>query len=238
MKFKDNGVTAKGVTERVFDLEAMGRRVPGIIWTPEGAKGPRPLVLLGHGGSQNKRSDHILALGRRLVRHADFAATAIDAIAHGERDSVGTISQEERSKRTSSDAGAQEMIEDWKATLDALQELDEVGTGPVGYYGVSMGARFGVPFIAAEPRIKAVVLGLFFAINEPYVELSSQINIPLLFVQQLEDELMERDKVLELFDAFGTRDKRLHANPGKHTEMPADQFMAIEKFLIERLSKQ
>src|SRR5947209_4791546 len=86
-------VTERGVTERGFELSAGGERVPGIIWSPEGATDARPVVLLGHGGSQHKRAENILALGRRLVRHLGYAAVAIDAPWHGER-----ISEEEAAR--------------------------------------------------------------------------------------------------------------------------------------------
>jgi len=197
-------------------------------------------VLMGHGGSQNKRSGHILSLGRRLVRHAGFAAAAIDAVRHGERLPEGMdynkMREQERLNPTPPEVSTAEMVEDWKATLDALQALDDVGNGPVGYYGVSMGTRYGIPFIAREPRIKVAALGLMFSMYKSLVEDAKNVRCPVLFVQQLEDDSMTREGLLELFDAIGTKDKRLHSNPGGHTQMPADQFDAIERFLIDRLS--
>lgn len=44
--------------------------------------------------------------------------------------------------------------------LDAVQELGNVGSGSVGYWGVSLGCGLGVPFVTADPRVRAVVLGL------------------------------------------------------------------------------
>ncbi len=52
------------------------------------------------------------------------------------------------------------MVADWRATLDALAALPEVDTARVAYGGVSMGTMFGLPFVAAEPRIRAAVFGL------------------------------------------------------------------------------
>src|SRR3989304_7671871 len=74
-----------GVTERAFDLGVDGDRVPGIIWAPEGAAGPRPLLLIGHGGTQNKRIDTIVSRARTFARHHGYAVVAIDAPGHGER---------------------------------------------------------------------------------------------------------------------------------------------------------
>ena len=42
------------------------------------------------------------------------------------------------------------MIEDWQAALEVAQSLPEVGEGPVGYWGLSMGTRFGLPLVVAE----------------------------------------------------------------------------------------
>src|SRR5205823_4093805 len=78
-------ITEKGVTERRFDLKIENEVVPGILWSPDGATTPGPLVLIGHGGSQHKRVPNVLALARRLVRHLGYAAVAIDAPDHGDR---------------------------------------------------------------------------------------------------------------------------------------------------------
>jgi hypothetical protein len=48
-------------------------------------------------------------------------------------------------------------VPEWRATFDALAE--EV-SGPVGYYGLSLGSAIGIPLVAAEPRIAAAVFGL------------------------------------------------------------------------------
>ena len=52
---------------------------------------------------------------------------------------------------------------------------------------------------------------------------------------QLEDELFPRDGYLELFDAIVSEDKRLHANPGLHPEVPAEEVDFVVDFLRTRL---
>ena len=69
-------VTTKRVTERGFRVECDGRSVPGLVWTPETPRDTQPLVLIGHGGSQDKRAPHILSLARRLVPKDEAAETA------------------------------------------------------------------------------------------------------------------------------------------------------------------
>jgi hypothetical protein len=41
-----------GVREQIFTLA----EIPGVLRTPEGAAGPRPLILMGHGGGQHKKA--------------------------------------------------------------------------------------------------------------------------------------------------------------------------------------
>src|ERR1700761_5257791 len=79
-----------GVTEYLFDLTVAGESVPAVIWAPEGAKGPRPLMLMGHGGSQHKKTANIVSRARSYARRLGYATLAIDAPGHGDR-----ISREE-----------------------------------------------------------------------------------------------------------------------------------------------
>ena len=77
--------TTKGVTERDFTVSCNQRAVPGVLWTPEHADAPTPLVLIGHGGSGHKREAHLVSLARRFVRHNGIAAASIDGPVHGDR---------------------------------------------------------------------------------------------------------------------------------------------------------
>ena len=52
------------------------------------------------------------------------------------------------------------MVSDWTVTLTKLQDLNELKNIPVGYYGLSMGTAYGLPFLAVEKRIEAAVIGL------------------------------------------------------------------------------
>ena len=244
----DEGRTERGVTERRFTVDRP-EAVPGILWTPEDATGPRPLVLFGHGGTQGKRAVNILALARRLVRHHGFAAASIDQPFHGERrpPEEGDMSVDERRERLGRrmfgrDRGAvvEQAVGDWTATLDALQGLDDVGTGPVGYWGLSMGSHFGVPFVSGEPRIVAAVLGLFGFTptrgQEGLDTAAAAITVPVLYLVQWHDEIVSRDGALQLFDLLGSADKTLHAHPGRHVEVPREEHDAAEAHFARHLS--
>jgi len=52
---------------------------------------------------------------------------------------------------------------------------------------------------------------------------------------QFEDELFPRDGYLQLFDALGSTDKRLHAHPGLHPEIALEEIDQWYEFLRARL---
>ncbi len=232
-----------GVVERRFDVDGATGTVPGIVWTPEGASGPRPLVLIGHGGGGNKRMPYVLSIARRLVRHQGWAAAAIDGIGHGERpgpamprdDSLDPATRRSFVADVASAAGA--MVDDWTATLAALRALDEIGEGPLGYWGLSMGTMFGAPFVAATPEVRVAVLGLMgtFADDNPWSAAAPAITCPVLFLTQTDDELVPVDAAMALFRALGSPDKRMHAHPGAHAAVPAEEMQASEWFLAQHL---
>jgi dienelactone hydrolase len=246
-----SAVSELGVTEQRVDFAASRGEVPGILWLPEGASGPRPVVLLGHGGTQHKRAPNLLALARRLVRHLGYAAVAIDAPHHGDRLPPGERDEDAAARRARLGidewrrrivGASDQMVADWRLTLDAVQALPEVGAeGPVGYWGVSMGTRFGVPLLAAEPRVTAAVLGLGGVGPEPEADAfraaARSITIPLLFVLQWDDEIVDPQRGLALYAAFGSAEKTLHVNPGPHVGIPAHEREDFERFYVRHLGR-
>src|SRR5207302_11122904 len=111
------------------------------------------------------------------------------------------------------------MVADWTATLAELRGLDDVGAGLLGYWGLSMGTMFGAPFVAATPDVRVAVLGLMgtFEPQNPWTAAARSIGQPVLFLAQLDDELIPFDRAVNLFRALGSNDKRMHANPGLHS---------------------
>src|SRR6201996_9129669 len=142
-----------GVTEYLFDLTVAGDRVPAVIWAPEGAKGPRPLMLMGHGGSQHKKIGTLAARARQYAKRLGYATLAIDAPGHGDRisrEQAETLAREVGA-RVRGEAGSnptftaqmlktmaersRRAVPEWKAALDAVQALDFVGRHErVGYW--------------------------------------------------------------------------------------------------------
>jgi dienelactone hydrolase len=243
-----------GVAEQGFELEVAGQRVPGVLWYPAGATGGRPLVLMGHGGSQHKRVETHLARARNYVTRLGFAVAAIDAPDHGDR-----ITPEEAAlrviglrrriaeRRAADPALVQDIVAraaqagpEWRATLDALQTLDVVGPDdPVGYWGVSMGTTIGVPFVASEPRVVAAVFGLAGVLpgSPTLADAAARITIPIEFALQSDDEIVTRDAGIALFDAFGSPEKTMHLNPGGHLGIPNFEGGSWQRFFARHLSK-
>ena len=237
---------ADGVSQQLFTLGD----IPGVLWTPAGATGPRPLVLIGHGGGQHKTAPGVVGRARRYVTECGFAAAAIDAPSHGDRPQ-----SEERQRfsaviRERTAAGepvgplipgynatiAAQAVPEWRETLDALQRLDQIGPGgPVGYTGLSMGGAVGVRLAAAEPRITAAVLGL--VAGDGLTEAAASITIPLEFLLQWNDEAVPLESGLALFAAFASAEKTLHANAGLHHDVPRFEADSSARFFARHLSR-
>jgi dienelactone hydrolase len=128
---------------------------------------------------------------------------------------------------------ARQTVPEWRAVVDAVQELGHVGAGPVGYWGVSLGCGLGVPFVAAEPRVRAAVLGLGGA--HACAKDAARITVPVEFLVQWDDERVPRAQSLALFDALGSAEKTLHASPGRHGEIPDYELDSMLRFFARHL---
>lgn len=242
--------TTDGVVRRRFDLEVEGQRVPGVEWRPAGAAEVTATILVGHGGFQDKEAPNIVEMAAQLADERGYATIALDAPGHGERRTEEQIRQQEETLRRLRAGGVDEevrrsrdrvvdegtrtrppasdgeaprqprMVREWVALLDHLAASGHA-TGPFGYWGVSMGARYGIPLVATEPRIRCAVLGLFGLGPDPGFRATVEsISVPLLFLFQHDDELMTPEAGLALWAAFGSEEKTMHINPGPHVGIP------------------
>ncbi|MBV9380381.1 MAG: alpha/beta hydrolase [Streptosporangiaceae bacterium] len=235
--------SSDGVTEQLFTLGG----IPGVLWTPEDATGPRPLILMGHGGGQHKKAPGIPARAGRFVTEGGFAVTAIDAPSHGDRpkdEEFVRIATENRARMGAGEdtaalvAALHELLADqavaeWQAVITAVQELGYVGACPVGYWGLSMGCGLGLPLVAAEPRVRAAVLGLLGV--HGLAGTAARVTVPVQFLLQWDDDRVPRAQGLALFDALASAEKTLHANPGKHGEIPGFETDSSLRFFTRHL---
>lgn len=233
-------VSSGGMCERGFTVERAGQAIPGVFWRPSTLSGPRPLVLLGHGGSSHKRDTRMLMLGQMFAVNHGCCAAAIDGPVHGERGPVTDASDPAYLQMWQRQDVVQSMIADWKATLDALSALAEVDNDRIGYWGVSMGTMFGLPYVASDDRVRVAVLGkagmhgssvVRSGIDTYFKTFAPKVHVPVLFVVQWDDERFERQGQFELFDQLGSKDKRLHAYPGLHADNGPEAFEVQAAFL-------
>jgi pimeloyl-ACP methyl ester carboxylesterase len=238
--------SSNGVVERDFTVG----EVSGVLWSPASGSGRAPLVLMGHGGGMHKRAPGMVGRAHRLVTDGGFSVVTIDAPGHGGRPRTATDERETAALRQAMAAGeptgpivvrynadvAARALPEWQATLDALQELPEIGAdGPVGYFGLTMGTAIGVPLTAAEPRITAAVFGVFW--HESLAESAKRITVPVEFVLQWDDEHVDRQSGLALFDAFASKEKSLHANAGSHQAVPRFEVDSAVRFFVRHLGR-
>ncbi|GAA1988849.1 alpha/beta hydrolase [Catenulispora subtropica] len=231
--------SAGGIRERDFTVGG----VPGVLWSPSAGADGAPLILMGHGGGNHKKHPAMAGRARLLVLGCGFHVAVIDAPGHGDRPRTAHDEAEIADLFRAREAGepegpivvrynahlAEQAVPEWRATLDALQALPEIGPdGPVGYFGINMGTAIGVPLVASEPRIKAAVLGQHWP--DVLAEQAERITVPIEFVMQWDDEHISREEGLALFDAFASEQKSLHVNSGRHKELPRFEAESAVRF--------
>jgi dienelactone hydrolase len=222
--------TSDGVVERDFTVGD----VPGVLWSPAAGSRHAPLVLMGHGGGLHKKTPALAARAHDAVTTWGFTVVAVDAPGHGDRPLTADDELARAEFRQAHAAGDAELFEsagvryarslaeravpEWRATLDALQRLPEIGTeAPIGYGGgISLGTAIGVPLTAIEPRIAAAVFGGGCFVSDELLAAARRITVPVQFLLPWDDEHVDRRSSLALFDAFASAEKTLHANPGDH----------------------
>ncbi|NKQ52402.1 alpha/beta hydrolase [Amycolatopsis sp. K13G38] len=230
-----------GVVERGFTLGD----IPGILWTAPGSA-PAPLILLGHPGGLRTMYPRLAARARQAVGEG-FAAATIELPGSGDRPRSAAAEQARADLHRVLGAGepvddeivdrlvlplVEKAVPEWRSALDALLSLPEIG-GPVGYAGgvIAIGIRLAV----VEPRISAAVLFAGSYVPRTMLDQARQVTIPLQVLLQWDDEGNDRQRALEVFDAFGSQEKTLHANMGGHTGVPQFEGEAGNRFFARHL---
>ncbi|MFJ8112648.1 dienelactone hydrolase family protein [Streptomyces sp. NPDC096132] len=239
MQFTSEQRLDDGVLEREFTLG----EIPGTLWTPESAA-PAPLILMAHNNGLPKGQARLVARARHTAAYG-YAVATIDAAGCGDRPRSAAEEQARADLRRAMQAGepVDEIFEsfigplvekaapEWQTTLDALLSLPEIGSR-VGYSGwMALGIRLAV----VDPRITAAG---FFAggfVPRAQREEAPQVTVPLLLLLQWDDEGNPRQRALDLFDAFGTKEKTLHANMGGHTGTPWFELEDTHRFFARHL---
>ncbi|MEU2867201.1 alpha/beta hydrolase [Streptomyces mirabilis] len=243
MQFTSEQRLDDGVLEREFTLG----EIPGILWTPASTSAPAPLILLGHPPLGLRKMYPRLAARARYSAAEGFATATIELPGSGDRPRWPAVEQARADLRRAMQTGepvsdeivdavilplVDKAVPEWQAALDAILSLPEIG-GPVGYSGgvISIGIRLAV----VEPRIVAAGFFAGSFVPRAMFEEARQVTIPLHVLLQWDDEGNDRQAALDLFDAFGSNEKSLHANMGGHTGVPHFAGDAAAQFFTRHL---
>ncbi|MFH8900552.1 alpha/beta hydrolase [Streptomyces coeruleorubidus] len=243
MRFTSEQHLDDSVLERQFTLG----EIPGILWTPASASAPAPLILLGHPPLGLRKMYPRLVARAQHSAAQGFASATIELPGSGDRPRWPAAEQARADLRRAMEAGepvsdeivdalilplVEKAVPEWQATLDALLPLPEIG-GPVGYSGgvISIGIRLAV----VEPRIVAAGFFAGSFVPRAMFEEARQVTIPLHVLLQWDDEGNDRQAALDLFDAFGSKEKSLYANMGGHTGVPQFAGDAAAQFFTRHL---
>ncbi|RKT09877.1 hypothetical protein BX285_6993 [Streptomyces sp. 1114.5] len=234
------------VVEREFTLG----EIPGILWTPASASAsaPAPLILICPPPlGLSKMYPRLAGRARYYAAEYGFASATIELPGSGDRPRWVAADQARADLRRVMEAGepvsgeiidalilplVEKAVPEWQAALDDLLALPEIG-GPVGYEGgiISIGVRLAV----VEPRIAAAGLFAGSLVPAAMFEEARLVTIPLQVLLQWDDEGNPRQAALDLFDAFGSKEKTLHANMGGHTGVPQYELDAGARFFARHL---
>lgn len=230
------------VREREFTLG----EIPGILWTAVSCATPTPLILMGHTAGLERMYPRLLDRARYTVAEG-FAAATIELPWTGTRPRSEAGEQARADLHRALRAGepvtddiidrlilplVDKSVPEWQAAIDALLALPEIG-GPVGYSGgvISVGTRLAV----VEPRVEAAVLFAGSYVPRAMFTEAREVTIPLHVLLQWDDEGNDRQMALDLFDAFGSEQKTLHANMGGHTGVPQFAGEEANRFFARHL---
>ena len=237
--------SSNGVVERCFTLGD----VTGVLWSPVSGSTGAPLILQGHTGGLHKKAPGLVASAQLSVARYGFTVAAIDAPGHGDRPRNAEDQRWVAAMLQARDAGepigaivaeyntslAVRAVPEWQATLDALQALPEIGTAaPIGYGGTTLGTAIGLLLAAVEPRIIAASFGGVL-VFDALIEAARQITIPVEFLLPWDDEEIEREPGLALFEACASKDKALHVYPGRHNQVPRFEADNRARFFLRNL---
>lgn len=152
--------------ERVTFGSTHDERVLATIVAPAGP-GPFPVVILQHGstplgrhGNASVSPQNPAPVGVEWAA-AGLMTVSVDAYGFGSRetpDNRGRLVPDRPDLLFRTRDQRIQAIQDLMRTVDYLESRNDVRREAIGYHGVSMGMRIGVPFIALDRRVRAASL--------------------------------------------------------------------------------
>lgn len=256
------------VRERVTFGSTHDERVLAVITKPA-TDGPHPAVIVQHGSTPMGR--HTLStptvanpepLSHRWAA-LGLAVVSIDAYGFGSRegpDNRGRLTPTRPDLMFRTRDTRIQGVQDLMRAVDYLQTRDDVRGDAIGYHGVSMGCRIGVPFIALDRRVRAASLFVggsapysrFVTSGTPYADLAEDEerihaltdpivfapltgHVPKFVVNGLQDVLVTREGGERLQAAF-VEPKECRWFDGGHGDSPPELVDEARAFLASYLA--
>lgn len=233
-----------GYSTHEFVAEPLGhRKVTGSIWIPEQNNHKGALVAFLHGASGTRFQAPIPYLAGKLAT-LGVASISIDGPVHGLRKKLdgGRIAlYVEMSNRRA----FCHLFKDWEIALQLAKLKLKHRVESLGYFGLSMGTFFGIPYLAERHRTNQIttvaVLGILAptGVVSPFrsrlLRDAASVQLPLLFFVQEEDEMFKCTNCIELFNELASPTKQIRKNSGKHTDIPLEEIDFACKFMCEHL---
>jgi len=242
------------VRERVTFGSTHDERVLAQITYPADASEPFAAVILQHGSTA--MGHHAWAMPGRhnlpvLWAQAGLMTVAVDAYGFGSRegaDNRGRLGTDRADLMFRTRDGRIQAVQDLMRTVDYLQSRDDVRNDAIGFAGVSMGCRVGVPFFGLDERVRAAAFfvggagsyaswavegteyaelaadrDLVSALTDPIAFASMTAGRPVFAANGTEDVLVQREPGERLQAALG-EPKTLRWFDGGHGDTPLECF--------------
>lgn len=252
------------VAERVTFGSTHDERVLATVTRPSHG-GPFPAVIIQHGSTPMGR--HTWTVPGRTPLHQlwaqrGFLTVAVDAYGFGSRegaDNRGRLGPDRADLMFRTRDARIQAVQDLMRTVDYLQSRDDVRGDAIGYAGVSMGCRIGLPFAGLDDRVGAAAFfvggsgpyaswaleateyadlaedsELIFALTDPIVFASMTAGRPMYMANGEQDILVGREAAEALQTALA-EPKTLRWFDGGHGQTPRALFDEAADFLAEHL---
>lgn len=254
--------------ERVTFTSTHDQRVLATITLPD-TEGPFPAIIVQHGSTSLGRHTYATATPAIALPLAyrwaleGCAIVSVDAYGFGSReaaDNRGRLAPDRPDLMFRTRDQRIQSVQDLMRTVDYLLTRDDIRSDAIGYHGVSMGTRVGVPFIALDPRVRAASLfvggsgpysryevegtdfaGLaedeerVFTLTDP-ISFAPFTSHVAKFVANGRTDTTVGLEAAELLQATLAEPKELHWFDGGHGDAPPELIETARRFLVSHLA--
>ena len=185
--------------------------VPVDVYLPAGTE-TWGVVVAQHGRRGHRKVPYVRGAAKRWSRDG-LAVVAIDAPYHGDRalDQIPDLARNE--------PFLTQTVGDLRRLVSAIGSDRRLADLPVGYLGFSMGVLVGVPFMAADLRVRAGVFAVGGATGTGPTDPATYAPLirerPVLLASADRDEFFNRASLTALYESFGGSQELLQF-PGTH----------------------